>query len=136
MEMIDVSKDPWLKEFSEESKRFVKVSKVGKGTYGFVYKAYPMGNPGIYYALKKIKPSKERDDGFPLTALREIKILQKLDHPNIVKLHDITTSKRAAHNKDRRSTYLVLEYMEHDFQSLMRSVQFNYVEIKCLMKQL
>ena len=28
-------------------------------------------------------------DGFPLTSLREIKILKNLNHPNIVKLVDV-----------------------------------------------
>ena len=30
-------------------------------------------------------------EGFPITAVREIKILRQLDHPNIVKLLDIVT---------------------------------------------
>jgi serine/threonine protein kinase len=126
----------WLKDYPDESTKFLKIAKVGKGTYGYVYKAHPKENPGIFYALKKIKQDKERDDGFPITALREIQILQTLNHKNIIKLVTISTSKPAPQNKHRRSTYLVLDYMEHDFVSLLSRVTFNYCEIKCLMYQL
>lgn len=39
-------------------------------------------------ALKRIIMHQEKD-GMPITALREIKILKALDHPNIVKVLDI-----------------------------------------------
>jgi len=35
-------------------------------------------------------------EGFPITAVREIKILRQLNHPNIVKLIEIVTDKRDA----------------------------------------
>jgi serine/threonine protein kinase len=40
------------------------------------------------FAMKKLNMVLEAqsDLGFPLTALREIKYLQQLDHPNIVKI--------------------------------------------------
>jgi cyclin-dependent kinase 10 len=39
-------------------------------------------------ALKKVRMEKEKE-GVPLTALREVKLLRSLDHPNIVKLLDV-----------------------------------------------
>lgn len=39
-------------------------------------------------------------------------------------------------NKNRRSTFLVFEYVEHDFVSLFPHVDFDMAEVKCLMKQL
>jgi serine/threonine protein kinase len=39
-------------------------------------------------ALKKVRMSIETE-GFPVTSLREIKILQKITHPNIVKLKEV-----------------------------------------------
>jgi serine/threonine protein kinase len=44
-------------------------------------------------ALKRIKMDQEKD-GFPITAIREIKILKSLNHENIVKLDSIVVSKR------------------------------------------
>ena len=44
-------------------------------------------------ALKKVLTDNEKE-GFPITALREIKILQVLNHENIVHLIEICTSKR------------------------------------------
>ena len=43
-------------------------------------------------ALKKVLTDNEKE-GFPITALREIKILQVLNHENIVRLIEICTSK-------------------------------------------
>ena len=43
-------------------------------------------SPGKTVALKKILMDNEQE-GFPITALREIKILQLLKHENIVTLH-------------------------------------------------
>ena len=45
-------------------------------------------------ALKKVLMTNEKD-GFPITAIREIKILTQLHHRNIVNLLEIVTSKGA-----------------------------------------
>jgi len=57
--------------------------RVGKGTYGVVYKAKDKA-ANVFVALKKIKLEGE-DEGVPSTALREISLLKELDHPNIVR---------------------------------------------------
>ena len=48
---------------------------------------------GNLVALKKVRLENEFD-GFPITAVREIKILRQLDHANIVKLLEIVTDKQ------------------------------------------
>lgn len=58
-----------------------------------VFKANRIDNPQVIVALKKIELEKETQ-GFPITALREIINLKKLDHPNIVCLKDVVMSKR------------------------------------------
>ena len=47
---------------------------------------------GEVVALKRIN-TEEEENGFPLTAIREVKILKALSHPNVVELKEIVTSK-------------------------------------------
>lgn len=50
---------------------------------------------GEMVALKKVRLENEKE-GFPITAIREIKILRQLNHPNIVNLMEIVTDKQNA----------------------------------------
>lgn len=63
------------------------LNKLGEGTFGEVYRAKSR-KTGRLYALKKIIMHNEKD-GFPITALREIRLLKLLDHPNVLKLEDM-----------------------------------------------
>lgn len=72
---------------------FEKKQKVGEGTYGSVFVARDRKSNEIV-ALKRINTQQE-ENGFPITALREVKILKALHHPNIVNLKEIVTSKGA-----------------------------------------
>lgn len=108
------------------------------GTYGQVYKACDINTKEVV-ALKKVRLENEKE-GFPITAVREIKILRQLNHKNIVKLREIVTDKQEAVDfcKDRGAFYLVFEYMEHDLMGLMENehVEFNELHIASIMKQL
>lgn len=47
--------------------------------------------------MKKVRTDNEQEkDGFPITAVREIKILRQLQHPNIINLKEIVTDKQNA----------------------------------------
>lgn len=70
------------------------ICQVGEGTYGQVYKAKEVTS-GDIVALKKVRTDHEKE-GFPITAVREIKILRQLRHPNIVNLREIVTDKQSA----------------------------------------
>ena len=70
------------------TKRYQKISKIGEGTYGEVYKAKDLSN-GNMIAIKAIK-LEIADEGIPSTALREISILKEIEHKNIIKLIDVT----------------------------------------------
>jgi len=72
---------------------FEKKRQVGEGTYGSVFLARDRSS-GDVVALKRINTEQEAN-GFPITALREVKILKALNHPNIVNLKEIVTSKGA-----------------------------------------
>ena len=70
---------------------YTKIQQVGQGTYGSVF----MGKDKVTHevvALKRIN-TKQEENGFPITALREVKILKALDSDHIVKLKEIVTSK-------------------------------------------
>ncbi|KAJ1731384.1 Cyclin-dependent kinase catalytic subunit, partial [Coemansia biformis] len=67
--------------------RYLKLDKVGEGTYGVVYKACDLWT-GAIVAMKKIRLEYE-DEGVPATAIREISLLKELPHENIVRLLDI-----------------------------------------------
>lgn len=66
------------------------VSQVGEGTFGKVYKARNT-NTGQFVALKRIRMEAERD-GFPVTAMREIKLLQSIRHENVIRLYEMMVS--------------------------------------------
>jgi cyclin-dependent kinase 12/13 len=50
---------------------------------------------GELVALKKVRLENEKE-GFPITAVREIKILRQLNHRSIVNLKEIITDKQDA----------------------------------------
>jgi cyclin-dependent kinase 12/13 len=72
---------------------FEKKFQVGEGTYGSVFVARDRSSNNVV-ALKRINTEQE-ENGFPITALREVKILKALKHPNFVQLEDIVCSKGA-----------------------------------------
>ncbi|KAG0415284.1 hypothetical protein HPB47_007560, partial [Ixodes persulcatus] len=94
---------------------------------------------GELVALKKVRLENEKE-GFPITAVREIKILRQLNHPSIVNLKEIVTDKQDAldFKKDKGAFYLVFEYMDHDLMGLLESglVEFNELHVASFMKQL
>ena len=67
----------------KKAKRYQKISKIGEGTYGVVYKAKDLQTSEIV-ALKKIR-LENPDEGVPSTAIREISLLKELHHPCIVR---------------------------------------------------
>lgn len=52
-------------------------------------------------------------DGFPLTSIREIRILMQCKHPNIVFVKEVVVGSR------QDDIFVVMEYVEHDLKSLL-----------------
>lgn len=111
------------------------LGKLGEGTFGEVSKARSK-RTGAVVALKKILMHNEKD-GFPITALREIKLLKQLDHINILKLEEMAVE-RSKDPKKKPSMFMVTPYMDHDLSGLLEnpSVHFTEPQIKCYMIQL
>jgi len=93
----------------ERLRKYQKLEKIGEGTYGLVYKARNRKN-GELVALKNIRLESE-DEGTPSTAVREISILKQLQHPNIVKLHEVIHTEK--------SLTLVFEYLDQDLKNYL-----------------
>ncbi|KAK1617982.1 hypothetical protein QYE76_023499 [Lolium multiflorum] len=108
---------------------FKRLNTINEGTYGIVSRAEDM-ETGETVALKKVKMENERE-GFPLTSLREINILLSFHHPSIVDVKEIVVG-------SGDSTYMVMEYMEHDLKAVMETMKqpYSQSEVKCLMLQL
>jgi serine/threonine protein kinase len=119
---------------------------VGTGTYGVVYKAVDKSDPERpFVALKKIKMERETQ-GFPVTAIREIKILNLMSHENVVRLREIITyDKEGDENEDYKSkgiflgdVFMVFEYVDFDLDGLLKNPNFVVTNdiIKSYMHQL
>ncbi|CAM8994423.1 unnamed protein product [Rhodiola kirilowii] len=109
---------------------FVKMAKIGQGTYSSVFRARDV-ETGRMVALKKVRFDNVQQESIRFMA-REIMILRRLNHPNIIRLEGIITSRLSS------SIYLVFEYMEHDLSDLINSPEIKFTEsqVKCYMKQL
>ena len=97
-------------QFMTVNDRFRKEVKVGKGTYGVVYKAYDY-KTSSYVALKKILVHGD-EEGVPPTSIREIALLKEVSkHRNIVKLTDVIN--------ENHKLYLAFEFLDKDLKGFM-----------------
>uniref|UniRef100_A0A8C7SKG3 Cyclin-dependent kinase 7 n=2 Tax=Salmoninae TaxID=504568 RepID=A0A8C7SKG3_ONCMY len=96
-------------DVKSRAKRYEKLDFLGEGQFATVYKARDKTNDTIV-AIKKVKSLRSGMNGINRTALREIKLLQELSHPNIIGLLD------AFGHKSNIS--LVFDYMETDLEDL------------------
>ncbi|XP_031124397.1 probable serine/threonine-protein kinase At1g09600 [Ipomoea triloba] len=129
----------WLTDVAGEAIRgwiprkadsFEKLEKIGQGTYSSVYRGRDLENKKLV-ALKKVRFANMDPESVRFMA-REIIILRRLDHPNVMKLEGLMTSRVSGH------LYLIFEYMEHDLAGLVASptVRFTESQIKYYMQQL
>ncbi|KAJ1723421.1 kinase subunit of RNA polymerase II carboxy-terminal domain kinase I [Coemansia erecta] len=95
---------------------YSKICMVGEGTYGKVYKARNR-ETGQVVALKRMRIDMERE-GFPITAMREIRLLKQLQHPNITQVLDVVP-------ESSNSVYVVMEYMDYDLSGLINHPQWS-----------
>ncbi|KAK1361289.1 putative serine/threonine-protein kinase [Heracleum sosnowskyi] len=107
-----------------------KLDKIGQGTYSNVYKARDR-DTGKIVALKKVRFDTSEPESVKFMA-REIRILRMLDHPNIVKLEGLATSRM------QYSIYLVFDFMVTDLSRIVcrPNERLSEPQVKCYMNQL
>nr|XP_012417101.1 PREDICTED: cyclin-dependent kinase 10 isoform X1 [Odobenus rosmarus divergens] len=110
-------------------KEFEKLNRIGEGTYGIVYRARDTQTDEVV-ALKKVRMDKEKD-GVPISSLREITLLLRLRHPNIVELKEVVVGNHL------ESIFLVMGYCEQDLASLLENMPtpFSEAQVKCIVLQ-
>lgn len=159
--------DPTQRRFrgsAKISEYEVMKEKLGEGTFGVVSKAKSK-RTGNMVALKKILMHNEKE-GFPITALREVKLLKMLSHPNILTLEEMAVERqqrtqaslrkrtlilnfyggtndeavddKGKSGKKRATLYMVTPYMDHDLSGMLTNpdIRFTDAQVKCYMLQL
>jgi cell division cycle 2-like protein len=115
---------------------YERLDRVSEGTYGIVWKARDLATKEIV-ALKQIKFDSDqvKNQGFPVTALREISVLLALSHECIV------TVKEMVVGSTNDKVFMVMEYMELDLQVAMKEKRqypnvLRQSELKGIMQQI
>ncbi|KAJ3372421.1 TFIIH complex serine/threonine-protein kinase subunit kin28 [Allomyces arbusculus] len=113
----------------ERSKRYRQEEEVGRGGYAIVYKGRDTSTNRVV-AIKKIKMGlfmQSSEMGMDLSAIRELKALQELHHPNVVELIDVF--------RKGPNLHLVLEFLDTDLDRLIKdkSLVFQAGDIKAWM---
>jgi hypothetical protein len=93
IELIDNTVVPGATRIVDECYNYSDADQIGEGTYGKVYRG--TDKRGQRVALKMLRMENEKE-GFPITAIREIKLLSTLKHENIVNLREIVRSRGAS----------------------------------------
>ncbi|SPP88843.1 blast:Cyclin-dependent kinase 7 [Drosophila guanche] len=105
-----------LPHSSDKGDRYAKLSFLGEGQFAIVYKARDTVTSQIV-AVEKIKRGSREDarDGIKRTALREIKILQELQHENIIGLVDVFGQ--------LSNVSLVFDFMDTDLEVIIKDTK-------------
>ncbi|KAK9944728.1 hypothetical protein M0R45_010282 [Rubus argutus] len=103
------------------------LEELGDGTCGSVYKARDWRTNEIV-AVKKMKRKFFFWEEY--WRLREIKVLRKLNHPNIIKLKEVI--------RENNEVFLIFEYMNYNLYEIMKEQRrpFSEDEIRNFMSQL
>ena len=102
----------------------MSILQIGQGTYSSVYRARDLESNKIV-ALKKVRFANMDPESVRFMS-REILILRRLDHPNVMKLEGLITSRVSG------SLYLVFEYMEHDLAGIAARPGIKFTEAQVL----
>ncbi|KAI9477587.1 TFIIH complex serine/threonine-protein kinase subunit kin28 [Coemansia sp. RSA 989] len=121
---MDASSKPIFGEDinKETESLYKKEKKLGEGTYAVVYLGRHI-KTNRKVAIKKIKLGNARS-GLDMSAIREVKALRELQHPNVIELIDVFSHKS--------NLNLVLEFLDMDLEAVIKekSLVFMPADIK------
>lgn len=121
--------------YCDDVEKYSRICRIGKGTFGEVFRAkHKKTNQEV--ALKKILMDNEKE-GFPITAIREIKLLRSFKAENVVNLIEVCRS-TTDHN-GKAISYLVFDFCHHDLAGLIQEAHDrikSLPNIKCIVYQL
>jgi serine/threonine protein kinase len=86
--------------------RYTILAKIGSGSFSTVYKARDTQTDTIV-AVKRVY---FEGDGIPSGVVREISILQELQHENIVRLRDVVLERHETNDR----VNMILDYVDQD----------------------
>ena len=104
----------------EDSRKYIKERQLGRGAYG---KIYLVTSNGRKMALKRIKTNNQ--EGVDLSAIREIKILREIEHPNIIRVFDVFSEKQ-------KRMCLLMDYIPYDLRNLINNKSFLFNELEAV----
>lgn len=121
--------------YCDDVDKYEKICRIGKGTFGEVFRArHKVTKKEV--AIKKILMDNETE-GFPITAIREIKLLRSYKDENVVNLIEVCRSTPEINGK--AISYLVMDFCHHDLAGLIQEAHDkikSLPNIKCIVKQL
>ncbi|KAG8179489.1 hypothetical protein JTE90_027201 [Oedothorax gibbosus] len=111
---------------------FERISLIGEGAYGTIYKVKEL-KTGDIYALKKLR-IETKNECLSKNFIREINILKSLHHDNIINQHGIAVG------RNFESTYIILEYCPYELTKVLEDSEacslLDQSQIKNIMQQL
>lgn len=109
--------------------RFERLDAIGEGAFGVVHRARDKKHNNRLVALKSIRVDDGDTDGVGGNILREIALLKRMEHENIIILYEVI--------EETKILTLVFELMDEDFKSfLRRNRPLDADTIKTFMRQL
>ncbi|CDS36905.1 cyclin dependent kinase 1 [Echinococcus multilocularis] len=106
--------------------RYEKIAQIGEGAYGVVFKCRNR-QTGEVVAIKKFTESEE-DPVIHRIAMREIRTLKQLKHPNLINLIEVFKRKKRLHLVFQYVDHTLLNELEQNPKGLKRSqvVEFTW----------
>lgn len=119
---------------------FVFLGVIGKGTYGTVYKAISKKENELV-AIKKIKNLCDENVGVSKSILRELTILKKIKHENVINLKHVfygkdIEDKLKGYDLEESCLYMVFEYCIIDLLNFAQKNMLTLKEIKYIIFEL